>query len=77
MVIEEVDFKRKSFLGVLSPKQLENFPGPMRSYYVKESHIGSAVSDILRYRPKKDYFFYFNIIGLNRINSKVITLFTL
>ena len=40
--------------GVPPPKKIViNLPGPMRSYPVKENHISSAVSEILRYRQKK------------------------
>ena len=37
---------------VYSPKIDINLPGHMRSYIVKENHIGLAVSKILRYRQK-------------------------
>ncbi len=33
------------------PKQLQIFPGPIKSFTVKENNIGVAVSEILRYRP--------------------------
>ena len=61
------DFWRLLWEGVstLPPKDL-TFPGPMRSYTVKENHIGSAVSEILRYRQKK-------LANLwNRINTIII-----
>ena len=36
---------------VPSQKKFETLPGPiMRSYMVKENHIGSAVSKIIQYR---------------------------
>ncbi len=37
-------------LVVPSPKIVINLPGTYRSYLVKENPIGSAVSDVLRYR---------------------------
>ena len=37
--------------GVTLPlNYLKTFPGPMRSYTVKKNHIGSAVSEIIRYK---------------------------
>ena len=40
---------RFHFLGWWYSRQ-KTFPGPMRSYSVKQNHIGSEVSEILRYK---------------------------
>jgi hypothetical protein len=47
--------KKKIFrwVKIPFPKIVKNLPGPMRSFIVKENHIGSAVSQILYYRQKK------------------------
>ena len=34
-------------------KQPKSIPRPVRSFIVKKNHIGSAVSEIFRYRQKK------------------------
>ena len=36
-----------------SPKIVKTFPGPIRSFTVKENNFGSAVSEILRDRQKR------------------------
>ena len=41
---------------VPSPKIAINLPGPIRSFPVKENHIDSVVSKILRYRETSFYF---------------------
>ena len=43
--------------GTLSQNSFKTFPGPIRSFTVKENYIGSAVSEIPRYRQKKAYYF--------------------
>ena len=45
-------------------KQLKTFLGPVRSYAVKETHFGSAVSEILSYRQNSLLLY---IIGLCHI----------
>ena len=53
----------------------QTFPGPMRSYPVKENLIGSAVSEILRNRQKNLLLY---IIGLKIGQTKeIIGCFTL
>ena len=55
--------RRDFFLGVISlrrvvvpsPKYIQTFPGPMRSYNVQENHIGSVVSEIIRYKQTDTY----------------------
>ena len=44
-------FLGRFLLGLVwyPPKE---FPGPMRSYIVKENHIGSVASKILQYKQK-------------------------
>ena len=43
----------------------KTFPGYMRSYILKENHIGSEVSEILRYKQKKGLLnTLYNRIGL-------------
>ena len=41
-----------------SPRIVIFFPGPIRSYTVKENHIGSVVNEILRYRQTENLLFY-------------------
>ena len=43
--------------GVPCPKILINLPGPIRSYRVKENHIGSAVSEIVWYTRHRSCYF--------------------
>ena len=50
-----VDFSLK--VGVNpSPKKFKTFPGAMRSYTVKENHVGSAVSKTFQYRQTETDF---------------------
>ena len=42
-------------------KQPKTTLGPIRSFTLKENHIGSAVSEILRYRQKKLITLYIRI----------------
>ena len=51
----------REFLGgwwYLPPKQLKTYPGHMRSYIVRESHIGSVVSEIVLYRQTSFYLWH-------------------
>ena len=48
-------------MEILSHKLLKTFPGPIRSFTVKENHICSAVRKILRYKQKNVLLY---IIGL-------------
>ena len=41
--------------------------GPVRSFTVKENHIGLAVSEILRYRQKKLTALYNRITQINEL----------
>ena len=46
-------FSRGDFsleLEIPTPKQLQTFPGPLRSFSGKKNHIGSVVSEILLYK---------------------------
>ena len=48
---------------IYEDKVAKNIPGPIRSFTVKENHLGSVVSKILHYRQKKLTTLY------NRINN--------
>ena len=50
-----VDFSLKGGVNP-SSKNLKTFPGPMRSYTVKENHVGSAVSKTFQYRQTETDF---------------------
>ena len=45
--LEIISFRRRI---VLTHKIIINFPGPLKSFDVKENHIGPAVSEILWYK---------------------------
>ena len=62
--VQPIDFmfikKSKKYWGddgTLPKKQFYTFPGPLKSYIVKENKIGSVVSEIIWYTQTPCYFY--------------------